>query len=261
MPTRAYHRVLAPGGTFHFVGVPEGNLHLVVRVPGYAEKSEGPYAIQAGSKIESLTIEVGAGAVVHGRVESEDGTGIAGASVRLSREAANQGDAISAFLGPLMKDSAPSSRATTDGSGNFRAAGLSDGRWSIDVTHPDYGMREPVNVLILPKTPEIAMNPITMVQGGSIAGVVMSDGEPDPKARVQIVTSAGKLIGQDIATDSEGRFLMKGLVPGHYTIRVLSRRGTIDLFGPLLASQARSPDQYQVYGGKVTEVTLKEPGK
>ncbi|HMS15970.1 MAG TPA: carboxypeptidase-like regulatory domain-containing protein [Planctomycetota bacterium] len=260
MPTRAYHRTLGPDGAFHFYGVPEGSMHLVARVPGFAEATQGPLTIYAGTKLSDVVIDLGQGTAVVGKVMSEASLPVAGAEVRITRDLASSGDAMAAFLGPLMRESASTMKATTDAQGNYRAVGLTEGRFTIEVAHPDFAARESGSIVVPAGATEVQANAVILVQAGGIAGIVLTDGSPDSKARVSIIGSNGKPATPEVATDGNGRFQVKGLMPGTYTLRVTQRRGAVDLGSILFQAADTNPERCQVLAGSVTEVELKDRG-
>lgn len=262
VPTRAYQSAIDSQGRFRFTGVPEGSFHLVVRVPGFAEAVHPAIPVQAGSRILDVAVEVGGGTLVEGRVVNEAGDPVEGAVVRFSRDAAVPGDPLGAFLGPIMREGAPAASGRTDPDGYYRVPGLSEGRWTMDVSHPRYASRAPSSVAVAGNPDRMEGPTVVLTVAGSIAGVVWTEGAPDSKARVSVIDQNGRPVGAEASTDQEGRFLFEGLSPGTYSVRVTMRRGAVDIGGLFAAAAGRgTATGVVVRAGQTAELTLKAEEK
>lgn len=124
--------------------------------------------------------------------------------------------------GVIVKLESPSKRAyvcTSDAAGAFRFGDVPDGDYTATVEAPP-GFLEPrpwpVHVAAQSKPPtlELSLLPLATLRGR----VVDAERRPVPGVRVELfrVHYAG---GSFMITDSEGRFVADGLVPGAYRLR------------------------------------------
>lgn len=159
--------------------------------------------------------------VITGRVVSDSGQPLAGASVFASRSSGSAGP-----------------RTATDGEGNFKLQGLDPGLYRLSAGLPGY-------VVQLPQVDQTNTNfyrpgdsaSLTLIKGGVIAGVVTNiAGEPVVNVSVRALRvrdAEGNKIraaafAQPRMTDDRGYYRIYGLQPGTY---VVSAGGAGQYFG------------------------------
>lgn len=116
-------------GRFHFEAVPEGQIAVNARKPGFFEKDEGTFrswtrsAITVGPQTGPVTVIIVPESVIYGHVEDADGEPIENAQIRVTRVRIQEG----------RKKREQTSGGQTDEDGNFRIAGLVHGTYYIGV--------------------------------------------------------------------------------------------------------------------------------
>ena len=130
---------------------------------------------------------------------------------------------------------APSSRATTDGEGNYRLTGLPAGRYNLMVLAPAYvGQSQGAfggtgKVISVAEGDIIEKLDFTLLRGGVITGRVrQEDGSPAIGERVQLNAAGGQSDWRGFYTDNpfmyetddRGVYRLYGIAPGKYTVSV-----------------------------------------
>ncbi len=141
---------------------------------------------------------------------------------------------VRVWVGDLAGGDSFSEPLTTDALGRFVVPGIPIGtRYGIGVAAPGYGNAFQSGIA-LPKSAEIV---IRMGAGARLRGIVRrADGTPAPGAHAMIYPASDRFLetspradhlGRDslrrsarATTDSEGRFLFRGLTAGTYTLQV-----------------------------------------
>jgi carboxyl-terminal processing protease len=135
---------------------------------------------------------------------------------------------------------------TTDDGGTFEISSLTPGRYRVRIEHADYLPRS-VEARARDRDDRVDLGEIRLGPAASAAGeVVDALGEPVPGATV-----GGPRGAPSAVTDSEGRFVLRGLPPETTTLRV--RHG--------VAGQAESPPLALQPGERVEGVRVRLPGR
>jgi sarcosine oxidase gamma subunit len=224
------------GGTFEFQGVPPGSYLLVAQQPSSPQERKtmwGRTAFEVGdASLEHVQVVVGSGVDVSGRIRMEGQT-----SGDTSKENASQDlTSMVGFL-ELQEASALASltpdidNATVKSDGTFIFREVPEGSYRI-VFHPapagcylkSSGAADVLETGITvgrgssPPVLELILSP----GAGRIDGTVESDEQASPGASVVLVPD-GKQRAQpnyyrQAVTDQLGRFVMRNVVPGDYTL-------------------------------------------
>ena len=240
-------------GRFEFAGVQTmPKLFVVVRAPGYAETVHGPLVVNEGDRIENITIAMGRGSSISGRVTDEAGAGIKGVRVTAVRKMAATGDPMFMLLGPMMEAHALRMHATTKEDGSYKIIGLRDGNWSLTATHRLYATERRIT-LTLGANDDRTAEPITLAKAGGIRGSIKAkDGTPDTRAQVRVVSISNPLTKWTRSTDGKGSFEILGVPAGDYRISVIQREGVVS-FADLLGGVSTVST---VLAGQVLEIKL-----
>lgn len=211
-------------GNFRLRNVPEGTYYVVVdqRDPGtrvYESRAREKIEV-AAENIDSLTITLGGGATIEGKLKL-DGAG----SVAL--------DQIRLILMPINEDSLPGGHSDVKKDGSFEMRSVPDGSFSLFL----WGLDRDAYVKSIRFGPDDVMEKGVQVEGGTVPGKIevtissdgakldgsVSDGEgPMIGARVRLVpdplTPYNHLRLQHTTTDQLGHFAVSAIAPGKYTL-------------------------------------------
>lgn len=207
-------RLEIPDGTFAFRRSTSSALSLYVDESG---------------EFEDLRLEVGAPAIVLGRVTDEQGEPLPGARISVTRRDLvaerflRAGSALlSADFGQLNSQMQRESGdgidvllAVTNPNGEFRIAGQQPGALGVLITHPGHGGRR-IEVTI-PEGDEIPqLPPIRLPRGCIVTGTVMRGGRPVAGVRIDTVVGGSPL---SVVSDIDGRYTLRDLPPGSRRVR------------------------------------------
>ena len=205
----ALHAEAAPDGRFRLSGLPPGSHALRVTSPGFAPKRVE--ANVAGDEPQATLdlgdVELERGLTIRGRVEDEARQPVANASI------------VGRFQGDLGDDLTPHARSESDGS--FILAGLTAGRYTLEVRAPGYGEARPDAEAGADKLV------VTLRPAGTIAGqVVDDDGKPIEAFRV---SARSMHLGRSVSfrsaptvEASDGRFKIEDLAEGTYLVEAFA---------------------------------------
>lgn len=236
-------------GRFEFAGLEAGRYHLSVDRDGFAltEESLHAFDVSPGERhqVESLTLE--REAVIVGRVLAEDGSPLAGATVRALREWTDHSSNGATRLTALL-----ALEARTSESGDFRLTRLPAGDFYIQATPPrDVERVGASNGWISLSTffPQ-AVDPadgqrISIATGGrsepitirivgaptyEVSGIVLdSSGQSIVNARLELVEdepgaqpTVNGISPRTSRTDASGQFTITNVVDGTYALLVVA---------------------------------------
>ncbi|NRA96843.1 MAG: carboxypeptidase regulatory-like domain-containing protein [Planctomycetes bacterium] len=219
-------------GSFEYLDARAGKQHLLVQAEGYAGGRSEPLQVDASAGVAGVVIEMVRGAKVSGKLVGTDAAPVSGAEVSLLPGRNNNlppnpfTDAISKQL--KLRGSR---RAMTDRQGRFSFDNVLGGKYRVSATHGDYADMESPEVEIA-DSGSVEVGPFSMARGGVIEGFVKTaSGDPDPRAQVMVssVGGSGAPTGRSQATDTEGFYRVKGLLPGTYRVIAAQREGTFRL--------------------------------
>jgi protocatechuate 3,4-dioxygenase beta subunit len=204
----------------------------------------------AAGQPETQDVPLTRGAILVGRVVSEEGVPIEGALVQVSRGGE---DVFRAFIRSMEGDGA----VRTGRDGSFRAARLAPGEnQRLDVRHDEYEERAVGGISLSPGTTRSGVT-VVLRRGLSVRGVV-KDEEGRPLAGAEVNLSSARTVragrgglqmsfvgpGSQLRreTGADGRFEFRGLKAGDYTLsarRPGFSRATVD---PVNVAEARAAE-------------------
>ncbi len=120
----------------------------------------------------------------------------------------------------------PDAPARTGGDGRFDLTGLAPGTIQLEVTHDDY-LPATTNAIDAPPGATVSDVRVVLRAGGTIRGIVRTaEGNPDGAAVIQASSGPiGSPLIRSAATDAQGRYAIRGLGAGSWTIRAQKREG------------------------------------
>ncbi len=223
-------------GRFRIEGVPAGEWTLIAVLSDGLPAAQEPLTVAPGQREASVDIDLGADkASLRGRI-------------RIGGE-----PAASAYLSLAGQDTAARGFGRADHQGRFEVRGLEDGTYEMEIVQLASGQTRVETVEVRGDT-EIDLD----IEVSSVSGVVIADGEPVERARVEIErTDTAPNVRQPVRTDPAGRFRIASLVAGTYRLRA-SAEGyapgeatvTVEETTPLTGVEIR----LQPAGGLVLEV-------
>jgi protocatechuate 3,4-dioxygenase beta subunit len=206
---------------------PGAGQSLTVRHEDYEAQTLGGIELSAGQTVRGLTVVLRRGLGIRGLVVDSEGSPVAGAQVRLSRNRRFGGR-----MSVVMSDRPRSEETGPDGS--FEILGLSAEEYSLGVSKPSYVRVEMDSVQ--PVEPGIGEPlEITLRPGAALSGLVSTrSGEPRPGQMVIALPasadegparggrSRSAWVQADEPSGPDGSFQIQGLEPGqHYDVQVL----------------------------------------
>ena len=214
-----------------------------VAQPEYGPALYGPFHIEPDHETRDIEIVLSRGASFSGRVTDERGAPVEGAYVFQERVAtAEEADSLAAGLLHDWR------WATTGAEGGYRRGGLPAGEYEVYADHGDH-LKSELRTVVLHEGHESESVDFVLGDGVAISGRVIAwDGEPLAGAVVSVdVEDSGDSFGGfggapgkgGSASDAEGRFVLQGLKPRPYTLRV----GVPDIWAPLYTGQHTAPSQ------------------
>lgn len=247
-------------GTYSIVGLETGTYK--VRFLGGQSGAEDRW--YGGATVETAkAVAVSAGQTVTGAdIESVTGATISG-KVTGSGTSGYYPLSILDGSGKLVKS------GSTDGTGNYSVVGLAAGSYKVAFNRSSgftqdeaqYYQNQPESAgagqaKAIPVTTGQAVPNIdaTLTAGGSLTGTVLDKaGKPAANAFIQAYTPDGSLVTRSASTDTTGKYTLRGLTTGSYTIRVhsgLSGRG--DLYSGNVTTEAKATKVSVVRGSTAT---------
>ncbi|MAB88274.1 MAG: hypothetical protein CMJ90_02300 [Planctomycetes bacterium] len=219
-------------GSFEYLDARAGKHHLIVQSPGYAGGRSEPIQVEAGASAVGVVVEMVRGAKVSGTLIGTDGAPVTGAEVSLI-PGRNNNLPPNPFTDAISKQlkSRGSRRAMTEIDGRFHLDNVLGGKYHVSATHEDYAAMESPEIEV-GDTGHVEVGPFSMARGGVIEGLIRTaSGDPDPRAQVMVSPLGGGAMqaGRSKATDTEGFYRVKGLLPGTYRVVPAQREGTFRL--------------------------------
>ena len=212
-------------GSFRLRNIPEGSYYVIVyqRVEGSGgiyESSARQKIEVAGDNIDSLTITLGTGVTIQGRVKVDGASSIAL-------------DRINLTLASVDEDALPGGHAEPKKDGTFEMKSVPDGNYSLSV----WGLEHDAYVKsirfgsddVLEKGVQVEsgsssgkLDVVISSEGAQLEGSVSDDDSPIIGARVQLapdpLTPYNHLRIQRTTTDQLGHFSLTNIAPGKYTL-------------------------------------------
>ncbi len=190
-------------GAAMFVGLGAGSWTFLARKDGYASSVRSGRRLHAGDAVAPITLYLGSGHELAGRVLDGAGAPISGALVL----AAEGDSAWRVSASPLL------ARAMTAADGSYRLEGLSPGETTIMAAPPNAAPKQIDRIRI----PDVANFDIVLHVGGTVTGVVTMHDSGAPIEGALVRASVNKRFGPHSAeamTDADGRYTIEGLPEG-----------------------------------------------
>jgi len=237
---------------------------LVVTADGFASAQSEKFRVQPGQVARGIEILLPLGGTISGRVvDAKTQKPVAGATVRTRDN--DWSDLTSVpLLGPFIEATqtqrATERSATTDGEGRFELANVAaeDGVVQLDVRHPSYTALPKTGVTVT-EGGKTDVGTLGLLSGGTIQGVVYeTNNTPAAGAEVHVQKTdfgPGKsLTSRQTRTDSQGRFLVKGLPAGEYRVSASRAGAGGQPANPFLSIRERQVTQQMVTLGEGASV-------
>jgi len=241
-------------GAFEFSGVTPGSHLLGAMLNREGGTLWARLPVEAGSAdIDGLELAFRPNVDLKGRLRFDGGS-----------QPGQDLTSVAVTLTPLQGSMgfAGSSRSALDAAGSFQIRNLAQGdyRLNIDPLPADayilsakYGEADvtmkPVSLGEVPETLEVVLS----AAGARVQGMVTEDGNPAPGALVLVIPESGRADLRKVAqTDPNGRFTLRGLAPGGYT-----------LYACQGGSEGSVPDPQDLEGfqNKAQKITVQEQGR
>ncbi|MHC5010904.1 MAG: carboxypeptidase regulatory-like domain-containing protein [Planctomycetota bacterium] len=260
-PAPAERAIADNEGWFTLATLRTGTYRLEARHDGYATAYETDVVVSEERPARHMTIILGEGAKVSGRVTSEDGRAIIGAQVVAIRDSGNRFFSTQAVERDLT---------TTDANGRYVMDTLTKGEsYRFGVIAPKYAPVFETQSVALGDQP--VERDFVLVEGGTITGLVLNKDDGEPIAGAEVVVAVGQMgwgrrgrseenaqmAAGRTKTDAEGRFTLEQLVPGP----IMSGQVKASGFVTFSASQWTGNPWGDVEAGEILEVVVElEPG-
>lgn len=201
-------------GAFSIRGVREGSYTLIAEKQGFASGVVEELEVGAGG-VEGLEVRLAPGSAIVGRLIGLDPSEYASVQVLAGARAGV------ARLGSVDRD------------GNYRIEDLAPGSYQVNAQAGSRSARDSVDVV--EGAGEILLD-LEFSAGLTLTGVVLRRGEPLRGVTISAMGTGIASVGTG-TTDSEGRFELEGLQPGHHVLTVgetlsgVSHREELELAG------------------------------
>ena len=203
-------------GTFRFDALPAGSFRFTARHKDFAPGSSELTTLDGSTEVEEIEIVMAPAAVIRGKVVSKEGEGMDSARVRVAVK-------MDGFFRQRPR------QAFTDENGAFEIGGLPRKELELVAMH-DIGSSELASVDMTQPPHERELT-LTLELTDAIAGIVIdTEGEPVEGVQVSAVPDWRRMGRIDRGswrlrgfsselTDAGGRFTIRGLSTGPYTLR------------------------------------------
>lgn len=261
-----------PDGRFRLRGLRPGDLSVAADEPRHVLWTRENVRLARG-ETKALDVPLTPGATLTGRVVDEAGRPVADAKGAVAR---NAGRAAAFFT--AMRGARPSFRSRADGS--FTATRLEPGEnQALTVTHPEHE-KTVLGGLALPPGGTKAGVLVTLRRGAVLAGTV-KDGEGSPIAGAELTLTQSFAVrsgrggaravmnfagGTDLPrgkSGADGRFELKGISPGDFTLRVQAAGWATKTFDPVKVARDAAAEPLAVVlapGATITGTVRRRTG-
>ena len=213
-------RLTGTDGTFEMPGpAPGTKATIVARSQGWLEGRSDEIAAAPGEVLEGLEVALRQGASIEGVIRDARGQAVSGALVKWAPNEDGNNEWQTSWT--LRRADAVSSADD----GRFRIAGVEPGPIIVQVTHPDYPSVSKSGLEA--EDGKAVTLDMDLPAGGTIAGAVKRpNGQPAVGARINLGREGGwktdsDAYGRDpgdVIVDSAGKFEVKGLPSGNYSL-------------------------------------------
>lgn len=208
-----------PDGTFTLHGVDSGSFDLVASTE---DGTDGKIPVQVKGDLENLVIPLETRAKARGRVTDTQGNAVVGASVLYER------DQTKKVSFSMDASSWRANQSITGPDGRYEIKGIKPGNYKVEVEEYELANALP-KISIKDKENPSDLDIKVRAKSESIEGKVIGpDGQAVPDAWVSVVSS-DKYSDSDenyALSDESGRFTIKNLAKGEYTLEAEGLRGS-----------------------------------
>jgi len=234
------------GGVFEMSNVAPRSYYVLVTHPDYADLQLGRLSFAAGAGRKARQPDYAA-------LPPATEKGIEGAVLKLSKGASIVGHAYEAEGKPLVGArvvlSGRNRYATTDEQGAYRFDKLPPGRYSVTLypitsSGVAKGGRTYRTVSVELSDDEDKVLDFRPFDGITLTGRLTGDKKLRKKARVRVQSRGDDAVSVNVVPDSKGRFSVRGLQPGRYTVsavRYASRRWSTLATRSVTVSEKKAP--------------------
>ncbi len=169
-------------GSFEIPGVAPGSYRLTFRGNNFAETVVPEVTVEEEKVTDLGTIKVKRGRTLTGRVLTEDGSPVPGATVLAATRLVGDGSHLALDLGKAAEEQMGLRRAKSDDAGFFRIDGISAERYMLVAEHEKYGRSD---AMVVPQGTAGLDRELVLHASGSVFGKVTAGGEPVAGAIIQ----------------------------------------------------------------------------
>lgn len=230
-------------GRFRIDGLAPARYKPTARARGFFGVAAAGFPLAAKETSGEVTIKMHPATVVTGKITlASTGAACPGGSVRL--------------LGRSYMDAGTEARA--DEAGDVELESVLPGSYDVEVTCPGHAEGQAVNEP-LEVSGDATTASFVVRDELAIRGVVVSEsGEPLSTVEVQLRDAQNEETQiQDVSTDAEGRFVMRGMEPGKYRVATYGSFGRLSDFAEVEVSATSDPGEVRL----VRRATLKLAGR
>ncbi len=222
VPTAPYNDDVFPQqsatGEFVIDGIPPGDFVVEAWAPGYAPAFSAPFTVTPGNPVSGITVQLGRGGSISGRLVDADGKPVARARVT-SHDNEWTDDEFTKALGNTYPTNATAAETRTGDDGRFMLQGLTPETYQINVAAAGFTalMRKDIRVS---EGVDTAVGDLRLGRGGSVRGTLFdAAGKPLVGGTVNLTIASGDVPrSYSTRTGSDGRFQISSVAPGRYKI-------------------------------------------
>lgn len=235
----------AEEGAFQVPAPNPGEYVVVVEAPGYAPTSSEPVQVHADGPLSEVTVTMGAGGTLTGRVLGADGAAVSGAQVSTWDHTI----ADDPFLGIWDTSMATRATTTTGSDGTFTLSNLHTASYRLFVSHAGHAPTVTEEILVDDGSTAQAGD-LQLSSGGTVEGFVLdTDGQALGNAVVYLIATEGQQRFEG-RSDSEGQYRIENVRAGTYLVIAP---------GPVMPGFTPSRDQVDVSDGQSARMDLTRP--
>lgn len=249
----------APDGTYALRAFPPETWHLRADEPRYVPWIHASVPVRPG-ETRKLDIPLVLGATLAGRVADENGQAVAGARCMLLQGGTTMRTSIQRFM-----RRAQSVEFRTKPDGTFKATRLAPGENQVlAVSHPEFESATIGGVTLVGGATKAGM--AVVLQRGAVVTGVVKDGNGQPVSGAEAVLfdlmlmGGGRGFGAGVVnfagtpgsnrksdtTGADGRFTLRGVTPGDYTLTVRRSGCATERVEPLKVAKGATPTPIEV---------------